>query len=72
METDLSDVAVARMGRVGCGADCHARVFEGGESVARWVRTGVVSGIGTVDMVVAIVVQGTRNMNRCNWGVTPG
>ena len=39
--TERSEQAVATMGCVGCGAVCHVREFEGGESVERSVSVGV-------------------------------
>ena len=39
--TERSEQAVATMGCVGCGAVCHVREFEGGESVERRVSVGV-------------------------------
>ena len=62
MRTVLSAQAVARRGRVGCGADCHVRAEEGGWSVERWVSvcgcTAFAVGVG-VAMLLGIV-EGLR------------
>jgi hypothetical protein len=56
MRTDLSEEAVARMGRVGWGALSQARVAEGGVKRARGESWRVGDGGAGVVMVAVVMV----------------
>ena len=45
-----SEQAVATIGRLGCGLDCHVREFEGGLSVVRGESVCVRAFVGGGDM----------------------
>lgn len=62
MRTDLSEEAVARMGRVGWGALSQARVAEGGVKRARGERWRAVDGGAVIAAVVGDGVVGV-----CLW-----
>jgi hypothetical protein len=57
MTTDLLAVAVARSGKVGCGAEDQAREVVGGWRVARGDRWRVV-GVGMVSICVVLCLKG--------------